>query len=309
MEAFPAADIEQFKYIRQVIDECDYYILVIGDRYGSVDKAGISYTEREYHYAVETGKVVLAFIHGNPSTIPSGKIDIDPLLRDRLDRFKKKITDERLVKNWHNNDELRAQIIVALTLAMKQSPAPGWVRGDAVASEDLLAQINSIRIENDRLQAELLKLSKPRSAYAIDDLAPLDQMFSFHYEITTDGYQGTKLTRYEIDLPWSEIFCAVALRLNKPTGSSYIGIYLRDYLRDNYEVSEDATLILSEIHVIRVQLVAHGLISQDEKTGSISLTEKGRLELARTVGVKTVSIAKAPEKKRLGKNKPKAASK
>lgn len=43
MEIFPAADVEQFEYIKKVIDECDYYVLIIGARYGSVDEAGLSF--------------------------------------------------------------------------------------------------------------------------------------------------------------------------------------------------------------------------------------------------------------------------
>ena len=34
MEVFPAADMEQFEYIKRIVDECDYYVLVIGGRYG-----------------------------------------------------------------------------------------------------------------------------------------------------------------------------------------------------------------------------------------------------------------------------------
>jgi hypothetical protein len=52
MEAFPAIDEEQFEFIKKVIDDCDYYLLVIGGRYGSVsEEAGLSYTEMEYDYA------------------------------------------------------------------------------------------------------------------------------------------------------------------------------------------------------------------------------------------------------------------
>jgi len=30
MELFPAADEEQWEFIKQIIDDCDYYILIIG---------------------------------------------------------------------------------------------------------------------------------------------------------------------------------------------------------------------------------------------------------------------------------------
>src|SRR5216683_8241641 len=63
MELFPAADEEQFTFIKRVIDDCDYYLLIIGGRYGSVDESGISYTEQEYEYAVSRGLKVIALLH------------------------------------------------------------------------------------------------------------------------------------------------------------------------------------------------------------------------------------------------------
>jgi hypothetical protein len=62
MEIFPAADVEQFEYIKKVVDECDYYVLIIGARYGSVDANGVSFTEKEYDYAVEKRKTVLVSV-------------------------------------------------------------------------------------------------------------------------------------------------------------------------------------------------------------------------------------------------------
>ena len=61
MELFPAADEEQWAFIKRVIDDCDYYILMIGGRYGSITNEGISYTEKEYDYAISIGLRVLAF--------------------------------------------------------------------------------------------------------------------------------------------------------------------------------------------------------------------------------------------------------
>ena len=36
MEAFVATDNEQFEVIKKVIDYCDYYVLILGMRYGSI---------------------------------------------------------------------------------------------------------------------------------------------------------------------------------------------------------------------------------------------------------------------------------
>src|SRR3972149_6915406 len=70
MELFPAADEEQWAFIKRVIDDCDYYLLIIGGRYGSVTSEGISYTEMEYEYALKIGQPILAFLHGNPDELP-----------------------------------------------------------------------------------------------------------------------------------------------------------------------------------------------------------------------------------------------
>ena len=37
MEMFPAADDDQWTLIKRLIEDCDYYILVVGGRYGSLN--------------------------------------------------------------------------------------------------------------------------------------------------------------------------------------------------------------------------------------------------------------------------------
>ena len=55
MELFPASSEDQWSLIKRVIDDCDYYILIIGGRYGSVGPDGISYTQMEFEYALKQG--------------------------------------------------------------------------------------------------------------------------------------------------------------------------------------------------------------------------------------------------------------
>src|SRR5689334_3442258 len=78
MELFPAADEEQFEFIKKVIDDCDYYIVIIGGRYGSVTADGVSYTEKEYDYAVAKGIKVIALLHKNPKLIVADRTELDP---------------------------------------------------------------------------------------------------------------------------------------------------------------------------------------------------------------------------------------
>ena len=53
MEIFSAADDDQRKIIKEAIDSSDFHILIIGNRYGSIEETtGISYTEKGFDYAV-----------------------------------------------------------------------------------------------------------------------------------------------------------------------------------------------------------------------------------------------------------------
>src|SRR5438105_10888720 len=65
MEFFPADSSEVWEAVQRLVRECDYYFVVVGGKYGSEASDGLSYTEKEYRYAVEVGKPVAAFIHGN----------------------------------------------------------------------------------------------------------------------------------------------------------------------------------------------------------------------------------------------------
>ena len=77
MELFPASDATAWQLIKAVIDDSDYYVLIIGGRYGSLDETGIGYTEKEYNYAVESNKPVIPFLHKNPDNLPRGRTETD----------------------------------------------------------------------------------------------------------------------------------------------------------------------------------------------------------------------------------------
>src|SRR5947199_4833387 len=73
MELFPAANDDQWTLIKRVIDDSDYYVVVVGGRYGSTGPAGISYSQMEYEYAIEQNKPVIAFLHKDPTSLSAKK--------------------------------------------------------------------------------------------------------------------------------------------------------------------------------------------------------------------------------------------
>ena len=132
MELFPAADDAAWQLIKEVIDGSDYYVVIIGGRYGSMDETGIGYTEKEYDYAVSQKKLVIPLLHKNPDNLPRDKTETDAESWEKLKKFRKRVEKSHTCVYWITADDLKAQVIVGLTSATKRHPAIGWVRADRV---------------------------------------------------------------------------------------------------------------------------------------------------------------------------------
>ena len=201
MELFPAADEEQLAFIKRVIDDCDYYLLIIGGRYGSVSESGISYTEQEYDYAVSRGLKIIALIHSNPEEIPLGKSELDPALREKLQKFKDKVSRGRIVKFWKSGEELPALVSLSLSKAIRMFPAVGWVRASAAANVEVLTEINELRKRNAELQ-KLLADVAPQPA--LEGLAGLDEPVKTFGLYHNSYFRRNQ--RWETDSTWRKLF-------------------------------------------------------------------------------------------------------
>lgn len=186
MELFPALDQEQFEYIKRTIDDCDYYVLIIGGRYGTISSEGVSYTEKEYDYAVACGIPVIALIHDKPEMIPAGKSEKSVNSLKQLDGFKAKVKSGRLVKYWNTPEQLSINLMQSLIHTTRVYPRSGWIKGSEVNNSELLAEIHEIRKENERLKA--LKTSSTKGvALQIPDLADLAEAITLKYKANIQG--------------------------------------------------------------------------------------------------------------------------
>lgn len=149
MELFPAADESQWSLIRRIIDDCDYYIVIVGGRYGSTDSDGISYTEMEYRHALKLGKPIVAFLHRDPSSIPANRTETSDKRRAKLDEFRN-LCQQKMVKYWTSAAELGSVVSRSLVRLTRDRPGVGWVRADAVPNHDVLQQLVE---KNERIEA------------------------------------------------------------------------------------------------------------------------------------------------------------
>ncbi|MBJ9958910.1 DUF4062 domain-containing protein [Acinetobacter courvalinii] len=285
MEMFPAADEEQWEFIKKIINDCDYYLLIIGGRYGSVTSDGISYTEKEFDYAIENGLRIVALIHGSPDDIPFGKSEQDPELRAKLLSFKDKVMNGRLVKFWKGAEELPGLVALSLTKTIKMYPAIGWVRANNVASQDILNEINELRKQNLSLQTTLSQVESQQKPL-VEGLADLDSFITINgnYTIQRPGYSA-KNHDFECKITWRDLFALISPYLegypNDATVKSKLASSLKEFATKDTS-GMYITINDQEFKTITIQLKAYGLINtQYTKTtqGHMalfwSLTKKG----------------------------------
>lgn len=139
MELFPASSKKQWEVIKRVIQDCDYYLLILAGRYGSlgVDDDGnrLGYTEMEFNYAYKIGKPIIAFINNDINNIPLNKSETTRTGQKRLERFKKRASDGRMVRFWTNKDDLKSAVLSSIPSMIKDTPTSGWVKVEDIDSK------------------------------------------------------------------------------------------------------------------------------------------------------------------------------
>lgn len=150
MESFPASDEDAFDLIKSLLANCDYYVLIIGGRYGTLADGGLSYTHKEFRYAVANNIPILVMLHGAPGKISAENTEPTQEGKERLKDFVKEASEGRTRKLWTDTGTLKAEVLSALVKAKQAKPRVGWVRGDIVASVEALEELVEVRRQNTK---------------------------------------------------------------------------------------------------------------------------------------------------------------
>ena len=212
MELFPASDDTQWELIKRVIEESDYYIVIVGGRYGSVGPGGASYTEMEYDYAVEIGVPVMGFVRQDPENIPSKYIDKSEEKREKLEEFRKKVLT-RTCRHFSEPKDLGMAVLKSLMQEARIRPRVGWIRADQARSADDINR--EIELKQDledaierveELERELRDRETLKDEIPTEDLARGEDMFDF--EVLYSSHDK-KVVSEVVSLTWNEILMAI----------------------------------------------------------------------------------------------------
>jgi predicted transcriptional regulator len=290
MELFPAANEDQWTLIKKVIDDCDYYLVIVGGRYGSIGKDSKSYTQMEYEYALSKDKPVIAFLHADPSQIVAAKTEKTQEGRDRLEKFRQ-LCQEKLIRFWSSPQELGSVVSRSIVKLIKTHPAVGWIRADELANPQTAQEILKLRKQIDDLEAKLAqdRLKPPKGS---ESLASGNERFALKFD-PQFADQGKSWTQeIELKVSWNRVFKILStLMLDKAAESELARALVHEFreavkkkvLRDTPSATSiGVKLSTQSFRTIIVQLRALGLIKRDQRQRSIrdtmtywTLTEYG----------------------------------
>lgn len=189
MELFPATDEDAWSLIKEIIDNSDYYILIIAGLYGSMNKEGKSYTELEYDYAVSINKPIISFLHNDIDELQSSKTEKTETKQTKLEKFREK-AERKHCKYWKTPDDLGGKVSRSLIQLKKKHPSEGWVPGKYAADEKMLREMEQLRKRILELEHEALSI-KNDPPPNIDNLKQGDDLIGFSASLITDKEKKT----------------------------------------------------------------------------------------------------------------------
>lgn len=197
MENFSAYDDRGWEVITSTIDVSDYYVLLIAGRYGTIDATeGISWTEREYTYAVAQQLPVLAFTRDKGS-ITANNMDTDEKAQ-KLAAFMERVRGRHLCESWSTKEDLRSRVPIAVFKAIMHDESlrrsrPGWYRGNHLPPTAAVEELARLSAENRRLREEMASFQRRAETAVIPSFVKgastgfyRDQP-SFHAQIENHG--------------------------------------------------------------------------------------------------------------------------
>jgi len=182
MEMFSAEDEDQWEIIRRTIEVSDYYVLVLGLRYGSKTSEGISFTQKEYEYALAKNIPILAFVMKDTVSLSKDKRDDD---LSEINSFRELVlTNSKMAQFWETKDQLIKSVSISLMKQIMQKPGIGWIRGDNARAEEALSkELTALSKENRELRERVTdlesKISSKLQAIGVDIVPPaVDEHFN-----------------------------------------------------------------------------------------------------------------------------------
>jgi hypothetical protein len=285
-------DEEQMEFIRNKILTSDYYVLVVAGKYGSTGEDSVSFTENEYDFAVANGKPVMTFLFKDLGELRGSQIELDPETREKLVRFREKISKSRLVKPYLNSDELKTLVWQARSHAFQLSPREGWVRAKNLRRIEDLEEITGLQKRVMELEAELTRVRAESAADPRRSPARGDDKVEWTVGLSSRQGRGGSIPmgQFLVRTSWTALLVALfgegVTSLHEFSVYEAIQSHLVNTANEEPDVVLDSDDLAAVTKAVCVQFPGLNLIEVGSQAGGSTWVSnvEGRLQVARAVG-------------------------
>jgi hypothetical protein len=283
-------------FARRHIDDCDYFILMLGSRYGELSASGVSYLHLEYIYAVTKQKPILVLLHESPDNRLAELQEPTQDGRIKFQDFRRQLQREReMIVTYRDLRDLEMAIRHAMPQFVNRYPAQGWIRPNQ-------AQIQQLQDENEQLRQKLINLESTRSnTLAADSGLEMPQVegeeeFSFDYKVHAYQDGNFRELRPQRNMRWNDLLMVLGPGFSPGAPEENFARVMNDYLNgsalpDVRDVMPRAHAVarsqinVRAMHTIKMQLKHNGWIvpvGRDDRQRVLwELSTTGERQLAR----------------------------
>ncbi len=163
MELFKAGK-SQMNTICKWIDDSDIYMLILGGRYGSIEKeSGLSYTELEYRYALSKNMPVFAIVLNESFLFikaAASKQKYDIFEKHNIDKYEtfKSLVMSKIIKPVDNIESIKTCVHSTINDIQNDDEYNliGWVKGNTINNDpELTTRIEFLETLNKNLRSQI----------------------------------------------------------------------------------------------------------------------------------------------------------
>lgn len=267
-------------FARRQIDDCDYFVLLLGSRYGDLSASGVSYVHLEYIYAITKQKPVLVIMHESPDHRPLEVQEPTKEGQRKFEDFRRQLQRERdMVVTFREPRELEVILRHAMPQLTQRYPSLGWVRPNDAQMQALQLENEKLRQKNAQLMASGRGRNTANSTSSLDDEVTAamgesgvldvpvvrgDELMSFDYRVHAYQDGNFRELRPRRQMTWNELLVAIGPGFRPPAPEENFARILNEYLnisalRDVQETMPRAhatarcQINVRALHAIKVQ--------------------------------------------------------
>lgn len=205
MGLYPTEENALWPLIQKQIDASDYYVVIVGGRYGSLSPMGLSYTHQEFIYASTRKKPILALLYSRPDDLPEDKREATKAGEKQMADFRQLVMKSQVAREWSNLRELHDVTVTTVPQLISRFPSEGWVRGNGKKHAAVLRKLRQ-RVQNleSSIRQSREEGRKPSAPFPDQQ----SQVISYQANVFVGG--NCKLLNLSSYLTWGQIFSTIA---------------------------------------------------------------------------------------------------